>query len=292
MADGVWETMRFPPDGEELLHELFHENSKTSHYDPALLEGEVVARMQGMSESLLFDSYPEVELPDSLTPLPLPLEEALFARVTARTLIPRSLALEDLATLLHCGYGVTRDNVGTPWPRPFRTVPSGGALYPLEIFVHSASYVEGLQSGLYHYSPAKHNLRLLVDGDQSSSIADGLVQKNLAYDSSVLFFITALFERATFKYGDRGYRFVLLEAGHVAQNINLASGGLRLGCMNIGGFFDRQIDDLLGLDGVTHSTVYLVAVGGKEGEPGDTDADFVSIGDIEETAKETEHANG
>jgi len=119
-----------------------------------------------------------------------------------------------------------------------------------------------------------------------------LVQKNLAYDSSVLFFITALFERATFKYGDRGYRFVLLEAGHVAQNINLASGGLRLGCMNIGGFFDRQIDDLLGLDGVTHSTVYLVAVGGKEGEPGDTDADFVSIGDIEETAKETEHANG
>jgi SagB-type dehydrogenase family enzyme len=292
MADGVWETMRLPPDGEELLHELFHENSKTSHYDPALPEGEVVARMQAMPASLSFDSYPEIELPDSLTPLRLPLEEALFTRVTARTMIPRSLALEDLATLLHCGYGVTRDNAGTAWPRPFRTVPSGGALYPLEIFVHSASYVEGLQAGLYHYSPAKHNLRLLVGGDQTSSIADGLVQKNLAYDSSVLFFITALFERATFKYGDRGYRFVLLEAGHVAQNINLASGGLRLGCTNIGGFFDRQIDDLLGLDGVTHSTVYLVAVGEKAGEPEDTDADLVSVGDIEEIAKETGHGNG
>ena len=77
----------------------------------------------------------------------------------------------------------------------------------------------------------------------------------------MIVFITAVFERSVFKYGDRGYRFVLLEAGHVAQNINLAVTALGLGCVNIGGFFDRDIDEFLGIDGLTHSSVYLMAIG-------------------------------
>jgi SagB-type dehydrogenase family enzyme len=171
------------------------------------------------------------------------------------------LGLRDLATLLHYAYGVSRDNVGTVWPRPFRTVPSGGALYPLEIYFHSR-HIAGLDAGLYHYYPPDHSVALLSAGDLVSDIAPCLVQQNIGHDATVVFFITAMFERSTFKYGDRGYRFVLLEAGHVAQNMSLVANGLRLGSMNIGGFFDRSVDDFLGLDGVTHSTVYLVAVGG------------------------------
>lgn len=83
--------------------------------------------------------------------------------------------------------------------------------------------------------------------------------------SSLLVFITAMFERSIFKYGDRGYRFVLLEAGHAAQNLNLVSNALGLGSLNIGGFFDREMDDFLGLDGITHSTIYMVAIGKKNG---------------------------
>jgi SagB-type dehydrogenase family enzyme len=84
----------------------------------------------------------------------------------------------------------------------------------------------------------------------------------------MIVFITAIFERSVFKYGNRGYRFVLLEAGHVAQNLNLATTALGLSCCNIGGFFDRDVDRFLGLDGIGHSTVYLVGIGGAaDGSP-------------------------
>src|SRR5204863_9224189 len=89
----------------------------------------------------------------------------------------------------------------------------------------------------------------------------GRVRVRLGLDTAAIFFLTALVERSVYKYGDRGYRFTLLEAGHVAQNINLVAAGLGLGCINIGGYLDRQIDDLLGLDGLEHSTLYLIGVG-------------------------------
>jgi SagB-type dehydrogenase family enzyme len=216
--------------------------------------------MKEMWESLPYDQYPAIELPTDYAPLELSLGEAILQRTTPRGLKPASLSLRSLATLLfHC-YGVTRDNKNTFLPRPFRTAPSAGAMYPLEIFFHSIN-VEDIKGGLYHYNPARNNLRLLREGDLSRELSRGLVQQNIPYDASVIFLLTALFERETFKYGDRGYRFTLMEAGHVAQNLDLVATALGLGAMNIGGFFDRDIDAALELDGVTHSTIYLVAVG-------------------------------
>jgi SagB-type dehydrogenase family enzyme len=135
----------------------------------------------------------------------------------------------------------------------------------LEIYVHS-SRVEGWEPGLYHYSAAENQMRRLHTGDLHGPLSEALVQSELATNASALFFITALFERTIFKYEDRGYRFILLEAGHVAQNINLVATALGLGCLNVGGFFDRQVDVMLGLDGVTQSTIYMVAVG-NQGSP-------------------------
>jgi SagB-type dehydrogenase family enzyme len=194
--------------------------------------------------------------------LRLSLAEAITTRTSLRNLLPCPLTLENVATLLHYAYGVTRDNKNTEVPHPFRAAPSGGALYPLEIFFHSGC-IDGSQPGFYHYNPIEHNLRLLRPGDDTHAIAQAMVQPEIGLGSSLIIFITAIFERSIFKYGDRGYRFILLEAGHVAQNLNLVANALGLGCVSIGGFFDRQIDELLGLDGVTHSTIYLVAVGGK-----------------------------
>jgi SagB-type dehydrogenase family enzyme len=88
-------------------------------------------------------------------------------------------------------------------------------------------------------------------------------QANLAFDASLMLMITAAFNRSTFKYGARGYRFALLEAGHVAQNVNLAVTELGLGCFNVGGFYDRVADRFLGLDGLGQSTVYMTAIGGR-----------------------------
>jgi SagB-type dehydrogenase family enzyme len=85
----------------------------------------------------------------------------------------------------------------------------------------------------------------------------------------VMIFITAVFERSVFKYGDRGYRFVLLEAGHVGQNLSLVANGLGLGAVSVGGYFDRKIDGLLGIDGLNHSTVYIISLGRNRVESGE-----------------------
>jgi SagB-type dehydrogenase family enzyme len=256
--------LAFPREQDEPVWELLHENSKTSTCDVPKPTQQVLARMEKLWESLPYEGYPIVDLPAELAPLRMNVGDAIAARQTARDIAPVPLSLTSMATLLHCAYGVTRKNDGNVFPRPFRTVPSGGALYPLEIYFHSAR-VEGLRAGIYHYDAANHRLRVLSGHDATREISDGLVQRNLAVECAAIFFITAVFERTVYKYGNRGYRFVFLEAGHVAQNLNLAAAALGLGAVNIGGFFDRRMDKLLGIDGLAHSTIYCAAIGATSG---------------------------
>ncbi|MBI1766035.1 MAG: SagB family peptide dehydrogenase [Acidobacteria bacterium] len=252
-----------PPISEgdgDLIWETFHENSKLSAFDVPPADHEVLARMEQLAESFSFHGYPVLELPATLAPLTIPLGEALLKRSTAKQMLPLPVNLQTVATLLHCAAGITRDQRSLGYPRAFRAAPSAGALYPLEIYFHSA-HAEGFPTGLYHYNPVENHLRRLRDGDQSETLARALAQQTNVHDASLLIFITAVFDRSTFKYGDRGYRFALLEAGHVAQNFNLVALGLGLGSINLGGYYDRRIDDFLDLDGLTHSTIYLIAIG-------------------------------
>jgi SagB-type dehydrogenase family enzyme len=265
--NNTWDKIRLSSsnaDQDDVSWEFFHENSKLSEFSTiALSDQEIVATMRDNYESLEFKGYTEIKLPRSPTPLKSPLEKVISTRISSRDLIRTSMTLQDVATILYYAYGVTRDNKNTSYPRPFRIVPSGGALYPLELFFHSADISEQVP-GIYHYNPITNSIRLLQEGDQSSRISESFVQKEIAYGASLIIFITAMFDRCIFKYQDRGYRFVLLEAGHVAQNINLVVNALGRGCVNLGGFFDRKVDSLLGLDGLTHSTIYIVAIGGKK----------------------------
>jgi SagB-type dehydrogenase family enzyme len=259
LRDDLWNRIRDLHDEGDPGRQ-FIESSKTGPYDDFPTQEAIVERMIELLEALPYDGY-------AATPLPPPahidtaLSEVIASRVSARSLQPQQLDLPQLAALLHHAYGITRSNEGTGFTRPFRSAPSGGGLYPLEIYFHSKR-ITGLAHGLYHYNPIRNEFRLLRASDQTPLIADGLVpfQRNIAYDSSVIFFLTALFERSTFKYRTRAYRFILLEAGHVAQNINLVATGLGLGSLNIGGYYDRAIDRLLGIDGVAQSTIYMVAV--------------------------------
>ncbi|MEA2328612.1 MAG: hypothetical protein QOE68_3571, partial [Thermoanaerobaculia bacterium] len=136
----------------------------------------------------------------------------------------------------------------------------GGALYPLELYVH-ATNVTGLPKGLYHFDARAERLRAMNDGDLTAKIASALVQPEIALHAAAIVFITALFERSSFKYSERAYRFALIEAGHVGQNLDLAAVGLGLTALNVGGYYDHEVDELLGLDGVDHSTIYLTAIG-------------------------------
>lgn len=251
---------RVLPGDTDLAWGTFHENSKISAFDIPPSDHDVLTRMADLAESLSFHGYPIVALPELPTALTVSLGEALLKRHTAKHLTPEPLNLETVATLLRFAYGITRDERPLGYPRAFRATPSGGALYPLELYVYCAQTL-GFERGLYHYNPTENHLRLVRRGDHSRTIAHALVQENVAYDASLLIFITAVFDRSTFKYGDRGYRFALIEAGHVAQNIDLTVFGLDLGSINLGGFYDRRIDDFLDLDGLTHSTLYMVAIG-------------------------------
>lgn len=260
MTDAKWQDLCLPSKSENQAWELFHENSKTGKLDDFLPQEAIRARMHALLESLPYTLYPEILLPTPEEPLSVPFDDVVLTRVTARALRRVPLSLEQIGMILHRSYGITRDNRETVFPRPFRVVPSGGALYPLEIFLHSSNGNE-LEAGLYHYDPLRNSLRFLADGDMSRKISEAMVQREIAMDLSMMIFITAMFERSTFKYGNRGYRFVFLEAGHVAQNINLTANALGLGCVNVGGFFDADVDLLLGLDGLTHSTIYMQGIG-------------------------------
>lgn len=260
MATRHWQELAFSSQTDSPLWELFHENAKLSRFSPGLSDEEVRDYVSQLHESLPFDGLPVVPLPSHLPALKMPLGKTLRSRESHRDLSPGTLTLKHLAALMHFGYGISRPNADPLVSRPLRMIPSAGALYPLEIFVYSKR-VKNLHPGLYHYNPSQHQLRFLREGDQSDELARLLVQETIPASVSLLIFITALFERSVYKYGERGYRFALLEAGHAAQNINLVSTGLGLGCLNIGGFFDREVDAFLSLDGIAQSTIYMIAVG-------------------------------
>ncbi|HSP73132.1 MAG TPA: SagB/ThcOx family dehydrogenase, partial [Gaiellaceae bacterium] len=127
-----------------------------------------------------------------------------------------------LSTLLDSAYGVRTTAAGAR-----RTVPSGGALYPLELYAVCAS-VEGAPRGLLHYDPFAHRLEQLTTGDALADLAAALVDPAPLEQAALALVVTAVLWRTRFKYGARGYRFALVEAGHVAQNVLLAAAALRL----------------------------------------------------------------
>ncbi len=140
-----------------------------------------------------------------------------------------------------------------------RSVPSAGGLFPLELFVF-LQRVEGLSDGLYHYDVRGHALELLR-GNLIAELAPFLYPYPFIRDANLVFALAAVFGRNQKKYGPRGYRYTLLEAGHSAQNICLRAVELGLGTLCMGGFEDSRLNRLLGLEPTREGVVYAVAVG-------------------------------
>jgi SagB-type dehydrogenase family enzyme len=158
------------------------------------------------------------------------------------------ISVNELYLLLQHAYGITAraqaQKINGTWA--YRAVPSAGALYPLEIYV---AVLNGqLEHGLYHYHPARNGIELVREGDFYEDLKDRLKAEpymNLRKASAVVF-ITGVYERVFVKYGDRGYRFILQEAGFVAQNLSLISDAIGLGACMAGSFLDDQVDEFLG----------------------------------------------
>lgn len=248
-------------EGRDIAWELFHENSKTSRAEPQIYFGHhpsdatVVRMMRGLRDVKPYADRPKCVLPPEPSNSP-ELDQVLLGRISARAFAPASIDAGDLGGILRRMSSVTRDNAGTDYPRPFRSAPSGGALYPLELYAWARS-VDGLSPGLYHYDPHEHDLDDLGPMD----LEHAFVQQDLVGSAAAAILIGAVFFRSVFKYGERGYRFVLLEAGHVAQNALLACAGAGLAAVPVGGYFDRDLDRAIGLDGLHESVVYTLLVG-------------------------------
>jgi SagB-type dehydrogenase family enzyme len=200
-----------------------------------------------------------IELPARTLP-DMPLASAVGGRMSCRQFRDEPMVLTQLGNLLHTGYGVlgTIDFWGEFCERP---VPSGGGLYPLELYVLTQR-VSGLSGGVYHYVPIAHALEI-VRGDPLPSLltAEMFLGQPYLKEAAAVIVLTAVVERSLWKYEDRGYRYLLLEAGHVAQNLNLGATALGLGCLNLGGFFDEDLTALLSLDKDSEVVLYGVAVG-------------------------------
>ena len=188
--------------------------------------------------------------------------DTIESRRSERAFGEDPISAVELSSLLHAAYGVTHElDLGMPGAGPrLRTVPSGGALFPLEVYVVPWR-VESLPIALYHFDPLRRLLERLRGGELEGDVRGAMFYDELAVGCGALFLISGVFWRTRFKYGLRGYRFALLECGHLAQNILLAATAFGLGSVPIGGFYDRRADELLGLDGVNESILYAVAVG-------------------------------
>ena len=186
----------------------------------------------------------------------LVLEEAIAKRRSVRDYSKKALTMAQLSQLLFAAQGVTANTFG----RPLRAAPSAGALYPFEIYV-IVNNVQDLPQGIYHYSVLDHALELVKAGDFSGRITDAGLKQEMLGSAGVTFILSAIFDRARCKYGQRGMRYVYMEAGHISQNICLQAVSLNLGSVCVGAFLDEKVNQLIGVDGRQEAAVYLHAVG-------------------------------
>jgi SagB-type dehydrogenase family enzyme len=251
--------------------ELYHENSKLTRSDDDLYAWfGFVATAPALQQTLSqpykrYRGKPRVPLPDPPAAV-LGFDEALLARRSERS-FAGAVELGELGKMLHFGYGLSRRDRADlgPVERRFRAAPSAGGLFPLEVYV-AARDVTGLDAGVYHYAPAEHALELLAPGDCAERLGDITFSPDVLRGAAGAVILSGFFPRSAFKYRKRAYRFVLLEAGHVCQNLMLTACSLGLGTVALGGFVDDELNDLLGIDGLDEAALYVIPFG-RPGAP-------------------------
>lgn len=193
-----------------------------------------------------------IELPSPRKDSDFSVERALQERRTVRQLREDPITLSQLSQLLWAVQGITDH-------RGFRTAPSAGALYPLEIYV-MVGHVDGLSAGLYRYRPKGHTLLAIADDDRRNQIADAAWDQDWMARSSVLIAFCSVDSRTTGKYGRRGVRYIHIEVGHAAQNVLLQAQALGLSAGVVGAFDDDAVRVILDLS-EGERALYFIPIG-------------------------------
>lgn len=242
------------------LSEIFHENTKGRRIIPTTYDTSLDAIM-----SHSFKEYKNVKriALEHHTSSGKQFDAVMLSRRSDREFGELPLSKKDISYLLEYTYMAT-EKESEEFPGYYRPSPSAGALYPLELYP-IAFNVSKVPQGIYHYHSLTHSLELLKEGSLAGCISDICLAQDFIRSSGVCIAVTAVFDRTQCKYKDRGYRYVLLDAGHLVQNIYLAATALELAVCSLGGFFDDEFNELLGIDGVTEAVVYAVVVGSSAG---------------------------
>ncbi len=240
------------------LAKFFHKNSR------GLLRTDIKDSKDWPEEwkRIYFKSYPR--LPRVVLPEPEELKFDIFKllkkRRSSRKFSNQFLEITELSNLLFWSAGIMK--VGKNWEKmgdSRRSYPSGGARYPLEIYL-GVNRVRGIEKGVFHYNVKGHFLEKSGAKEDLEKLKKTLTSK-WARDAALILVISAVFYRTLGKYQDHGYRYILLEAGHLAQNFYLLATALKWICCGLGGFDDYKFNELLDLDGENEAVLYVFALG-------------------------------
>jgi len=186
--------------------------------------------------------------------------EVIAKRRSLRQYSRKPLSVEELSYLLWCTQGVqevTSDN------KTLRTVPSAGARHAFETYL-LINNVESIDPGLYRFLAVEHKLQQIsISPDLSDKFVDGALGQQMVKNCAVTFIWVAVVSRMTWRYGERGYRYMLLDAGHVCQNLYLSGESVNCGTCAIAAYSDDDMNNLLSLDGVNQFVIYMATTGRK-----------------------------
>jgi len=200
-------------------------------------------------------NHEQINLPEPSLKGEVPLEEAIFTRRSVRAFSNTPLSLKQVSHLLWACQGITDDYSG------HRTAASAGATFPLEVFTAiGVDCVTGLCEGIYYYDANNHSLTLQHDHDARKELASAALNQYFIEQAPLNIIICAEYGRTTARYGDRGIRYVHMEAGHSSQNIYLEATALGLGTVAVGAFNDDQLSNALRLN-KSIKPLYIMPVG-------------------------------
>jgi SagB-type dehydrogenase family enzyme len=183
------------------------------------------------------------------------LEKTIKMRRSRRSFLAKPLTLEQVSQLLWAAQGITDERTG------FRASPSGGACYPLDLYlVVGKNGVEGLEAGVYHYLVSNHSLEMHLRGDKRRVLALASLGQMFIAQAPISIITTAEYSRITRVYGQRGVRYAHIEVGHVGENIYLEAEALSLGTVAVGAFSDGMVSKVLSLP-KEHEPLYIMPVG-------------------------------
>lgn len=199
------------------------------------------------AQDIIKGGTPLKSLPEPVLKGRVSVEESIAKRRSVRAFTDYRLTDQELSQLLWAAQGITDRENG------FRAAPSAGATYPLETYLAAAD-------GIFHYLPDKHALELVRKSDARKALAAAALGQHWIESASAIILFTAVPERTMRRYGQRGLRYIHMEAGHAAENVHVQAVALGLGSAPVGAFDDAAIAGIFGL-AKTETPLYLIPVG-------------------------------